>query len=345
MPFDGAPQVGLPELSTLAAACRDHEVVTFAYESRDGTPTTRRVEPHTLITAHRRWYLVAYDLGRNAWRTFRLDRLTGPSPTSQHVPSRRLPAPDASAHLTASLASAPARYSAQATVPSDPETVRTRTGSFPSRVRALDDHACIIGLSADDPLHVAVRILTLATFGREATLQGSPELVPYMEEFANRLANAARALARPMGHGRHFHRLLSTRRRPLPVDARHPAHPHRLPRPLHHNHQVRPPPPRHPPVRRSRPRDRRPGHDLPRRPRQPRLARLRTSRLPTPRPPRHPPRPPRGRRPRRCPHRPRHPPRRRPPRRPTSNRSPTTSTPAPPGMASSSGRTTWSDSG
>ncbi|MFE0188089.1 helix-turn-helix transcriptional regulator [Streptomyces sp. NPDC058989] len=195
LPFDGAPQVDLAALTTLAAACRDHEIVTFAYESRDGIPSTRRVEPHTLIAAHSRWYLAAYDLDRDTWRTFRVDRLTDPAPTGRRVPPRRLPAPDASAYLTASLAAAPARYSALATVPTDAETVRTRTGAFPSRVRVLDDHMCTIDLSADDPLHIATRILALKTLGRGATLHGAPELAQHIDEFAHCLADAARALA------------------------------------------------------------------------------------------------------------------------------------------------------
>ncbi|QHC24577.1 hypothetical protein [Streptomyces sp. GS7] len=86
----------------------------------------------------------------------------------------------------------PTRYSAQATVPSDTETVRTRTGAFPSRVHSLDNRTCTIDPSADDPLHIAAGILTL---GPGATLHGTPELAPHMEEFAHRLAHAARALA------------------------------------------------------------------------------------------------------------------------------------------------------
>ncbi|MER7991272.1 WYL domain-containing protein [Streptomyces noursei] len=46
-----------------------------------------------MIAAHCRWYLVAYDLGRDAWRTFRADRRTDPVPTSRRLSTRRLPAP------------------------------------------------------------------------------------------------------------------------------------------------------------------------------------------------------------------------------------------------------------
>ena len=63
-------------LSVLAAACRDHAHVRFDYRRGDGESSRRLVEPHRLVTAGRRWYLVAWDHHRSDWRTFRLDRLS-----------------------------------------------------------------------------------------------------------------------------------------------------------------------------------------------------------------------------------------------------------------------------
>ena len=40
-----------------------------------GATSQRRVEPYGLVATGRRWYLMAYDLDREDWRTFRLDRL------------------------------------------------------------------------------------------------------------------------------------------------------------------------------------------------------------------------------------------------------------------------------
>jgi hypothetical protein len=61
-------------LAVLAAATANRERVGFRYESADGTESRRMVEPHGLVSAGRRWYLVAYDTGREDWRTFRVDR-------------------------------------------------------------------------------------------------------------------------------------------------------------------------------------------------------------------------------------------------------------------------------
>jgi predicted DNA-binding transcriptional regulator YafY len=62
-------------LGELALACRDHERVRFAYTAASGVVTTRRVEPHALAPADRHWYLLCWDLEKDDWRTFRVDRL------------------------------------------------------------------------------------------------------------------------------------------------------------------------------------------------------------------------------------------------------------------------------
>jgi predicted DNA-binding transcriptional regulator YafY len=62
-------------LGELALACRDHERVRFAYTAASGEVTRRRVEPHALAPADRHWYLLCWDLEKDDWRTFRIDRL------------------------------------------------------------------------------------------------------------------------------------------------------------------------------------------------------------------------------------------------------------------------------
>ena len=71
----GAP-VSSEVLGELALACRDHERVRFAYTSASGQQTRRRVEPHALAPAERHWYLLCWDLDKDDWRTFRVDRLS-----------------------------------------------------------------------------------------------------------------------------------------------------------------------------------------------------------------------------------------------------------------------------
>ena len=70
-----APTVDPQCLTMLAAAVRDHERVRFDYTARDKRGQQREAEPHSLVNAGRRWYLVACDCGREDWRTYRVDRI------------------------------------------------------------------------------------------------------------------------------------------------------------------------------------------------------------------------------------------------------------------------------
>jgi len=92
-------------LSVLAAACRDNEEARFTYRRSTGEESQRLVEPHQLVTADRRWYLVAWDLRRHDWRTFRLDRLSGPRLAGRRFSPRTIPGGNAAGFVAASLGS------------------------------------------------------------------------------------------------------------------------------------------------------------------------------------------------------------------------------------------------
>ncbi|WP_323095340.1 YafY family protein [Intrasporangium sp. YIM S08009] len=93
----GAP-VDPDVLTVLSAAIANRERVRLEYERRDGARGPRDVEPHQLVSVRQRWYLVAFDLDRDAWRTFRADRVSAPRATG--VPARHeLPDPDVLTHL------------------------------------------------------------------------------------------------------------------------------------------------------------------------------------------------------------------------------------------------------
>lgn len=84
----GAP-VSSEVLGELALACRDHEQVRFRYTAASGEITRRRVEPHALAPADRHWYLLCWDLEKQDWRTFRVDRLD----EVEHARARFTPKP------------------------------------------------------------------------------------------------------------------------------------------------------------------------------------------------------------------------------------------------------------
>src|SRR5690242_740270 len=87
-----APAVDPAVLTSVALACRDTDRLRFVYTDAGGARTDRHVEPFRLVSSGRRWYLVAYDVERGGWRSFRLDRLGEPSGTGARFAPRRLPA-------------------------------------------------------------------------------------------------------------------------------------------------------------------------------------------------------------------------------------------------------------
>jgi predicted DNA-binding transcriptional regulator YafY len=88
-----APAVSTDVLLALSGAVRACEVLRFDYDSHDGDDgARRRAEPHHLVTAQGRWYLVAWDLDRDDWRIFRADRIAPRTPTGPRFTPRPLPA-------------------------------------------------------------------------------------------------------------------------------------------------------------------------------------------------------------------------------------------------------------
>jgi predicted DNA-binding transcriptional regulator YafY len=96
------PPVDLDVLVVAAVACRRPERLRFRYTNADGAGSDRRVEPFRLVYTERRWYLVAYDLDRQDWRTFRVDRVGPPVATGAKGVARE--APDAAALVAEGVA-------------------------------------------------------------------------------------------------------------------------------------------------------------------------------------------------------------------------------------------------
>lgn len=187
----GGPQVDPMTLAVLAAACRDHELVSFDYRDREGRATSRRVEPHSLVTMYGRWSLLAYDPDRAGWRSFRVDRLTGPTPTRRRFAPRALPDVDAAAYLVRTIAMAPYRYTAQATVHASASTVRARLHApIPGTVEPLDDNTCILHLRGDSLDLIAQHLAALVALDTAFTIEGSTELLDHLRMAGQRLIDA-----------------------------------------------------------------------------------------------------------------------------------------------------------
>ncbi|WP_423921535.1 helix-turn-helix transcriptional regulator [Frigoribacterium sp. 2-23] len=103
-PGGGAP-VDPEVLALLGTAVRDRLVVRFDYAT-EGRPVSvtdtappRRAEPHHLVTNAGRWYLVAWSLDREAWRTYRVDRMTPRTQLGARFAPREVPGGDVAAFV------------------------------------------------------------------------------------------------------------------------------------------------------------------------------------------------------------------------------------------------------
>jgi predicted DNA-binding transcriptional regulator YafY len=90
--IDG-PRIDADMLATIAGACRDGVRLHFSYTTRDERASRRDTEPAAVVYSGYRWYLVAYDLGRDDWRTFRIDRIDRSRPLTVGARGRRRTVP------------------------------------------------------------------------------------------------------------------------------------------------------------------------------------------------------------------------------------------------------------
>jgi predicted DNA-binding transcriptional regulator YafY len=189
VPAPGVPRVDASVLGLLASCCRSAELVSFAYQGRAGEASVRRVEPHSLVTAQGRWYLVAFDPDRDGWRNFRVDRLVDVARTYRRFEPRELPDADAATFLARSFAAARYRFEATMTVELPAPEVREGVfWSLPGDVRELGPERCAVRLSGESLALVVRFVATIASLGAEFTLDGSPEVLARVHEVGRRLS-------------------------------------------------------------------------------------------------------------------------------------------------------------
>ena len=181
------PRVDPDVLTMIAAACRDHEQLRFDYTAHSGTVSRRSVEPYRLVNDRRRWYLVAWDTGRNGWRTFRADRISPRSPAGPRFMPRVLPSDqELAAQVARGAAEATWRYRARVIVHAPAAHVRARL-PVPAEVQPLGPERCAFEPGADHPELLA---LYLGMLGADFTLVDSPELVTALRALTARYQRA-----------------------------------------------------------------------------------------------------------------------------------------------------------
>ena len=172
--FGGGPALDATVLTTIALACRGEERLRFDYTPRSAATAARQVEPHRLVSLGRRWYLIAWDLDRADWRSFRLDRLAAPVATGARFRPREIPGGDPVGWLRSRIAAIPARHDVSVRLEAAPEAVRAVVGQW-GTVEELpgEPTASRLRMNVDD---LAWPITVLVMVGAPFTVESPPEL-------------------------------------------------------------------------------------------------------------------------------------------------------------------------
>jgi predicted DNA-binding transcriptional regulator YafY len=173
-------------LLRLARSVRDSVRVRFRYESRDGSPSERTVEPAGLVATGRRWYLMAYDVDRDDWRTFRLDRMAEIEPSTWRFQAREHE--DPAAYVQRSVASAAYRFQARIVVHAPLVEVSERTSVRSVVLTALDDATTLLEAGAETLYGLAFH---LSWLGWEFEVEEPAELREALAELGGRALRAA----------------------------------------------------------------------------------------------------------------------------------------------------------
>ena len=184
------PRIDADELAAIAGACRDGRRLRFAYTAKDDTTTRREVEPAAVVHSGWRWYLVAFCLDRDDWRTFRIDRIDGRVEVTDRGRRREVPGGDPAAYVKQSIRGGEVADSERGRI-----RLNAPAGLIESRVPARyvtvepdGPDACIVttrGRWSRDFL------VWMALMDVEMTVLEPPELVEAAGAIVTRLAPAA----------------------------------------------------------------------------------------------------------------------------------------------------------
>ncbi|GIE58725.1 DeoR family transcriptional regulator [Actinoplanes octamycinicus] len=168
----GGPTLDAGVLTTIAMATRGEERLRFDYAPREGTAGGRYVEPHRLVPLGRKWYLLAWDLDRGDWRSFRVDRITGPALTGARFRPREIPGGDPVVWLRSRIRAIPNRYDVAVLLETAPDQVQAVVGHW-GTVEPVREGVCRLRMNVDD---LGWPTMVLGLLGVPFTVESPAEL-------------------------------------------------------------------------------------------------------------------------------------------------------------------------
>ncbi|HEV8148446.1 MAG TPA: YafY family protein [Bryobacteraceae bacterium] len=183
------PMVDAEMLSVIASACRDCFKLRFGYRSKDGTDSAREVEPHRLVHTGWRWYLAAWDVDREDWRTFRVDRMLPKVSVSSRFTARTPPDGDFAAYVKRSVSFAPDPRRAVILLHASIDVAGPEVPAWAGTLKPVDDRTCVLHTEAHSLDSLSVY---LALIGFDFEVREPPELIERVRLLAQRFGRASR---------------------------------------------------------------------------------------------------------------------------------------------------------
>lgn len=174
-------------LVTAASAIARHERLRFRYTRPGSPPQRRHVEPRALLLAGTQWQLLAFDLDREDWRTFRLDRAAELTATDAPARTREVPGGDVAAFIAARTLEMAPTYEADVLIRATVEEAARRIGTPSETLTELGDGRCRWRAVPETLDWLAFR---LASSGLAFELRDPPELASHLRSIAQRFHDA-----------------------------------------------------------------------------------------------------------------------------------------------------------
>ena len=180
------PALDLAVVSGVASAIRGHERLRFGYVKPKGAEESRHVEPQRLVGWGSLWYLLAWDLDRDDWRVFRVDRMRPRAPTGKRFRPRAIPERDEVDFVVDRVLHTGWAHRARVLVHAPAEIVAAKL-VVPVRIEAIDAASCQVELGSGDPDHLAMWVTQI---GVDFEVIEGESLIAAIERLGARLQRA-----------------------------------------------------------------------------------------------------------------------------------------------------------
>ncbi|WP_326950842.1 WYL domain-containing protein [Amycolatopsis sp. NBC_01307] len=181
------PPLDLSVLGAVAAAIRGHERLRFGYTKRGGEEEARHTEPQRLVNWEALWYLLAWDLDRDDWRVFRVDRMVPHAPTGARFRPRVIPQDNVVEFVVGRISKGAWKYRARVLMRAPAAEIAAKI-HIPVDVEVVDESTCRVEVGSDDPDRLALWMTQLDV---DIEVIDGDELAVAFDRLATRLRRAA----------------------------------------------------------------------------------------------------------------------------------------------------------